>query len=486
MNLYATQGNAAAQTSTPEDLFEQPEQPFGARPENTYALELPVYGVPAPDRVWQLEAALQSLKNGIFYDAACYWDAMMDTAEIKGPITTRINGVLGAGIDFSSDPDGGKEQAAKIAEELRDKWPRMHSDAALSKLIRYVLGTGIAVAEKLYASGDRWDYRLRIWHNKYIYWRDDTRAYHLQTQNRGLIQLPRPGEHSSQWMVFAPFGYDAAYLEGLFGALRLPWLGFNWSDRDWNRYNEVHGLAIRKAVVPQSARDEDKKAFVLRVSQLNAETTIRCPQDKDGNKFDLELLEAQADGWQTFDKRIESSRKSVAIAVLGQATSTLGSSGLGSDKNPGDAVRLDIKRSDNSGLSQFLYDQGIREWAAFNFGDPDLAPKPPQDDKRSGYYQVEPPEDSAKAAAQALAIAQSCAQFKMADAPVSMRAYLDGFGIPVETEQEEAQRKAKAMAEQQQRMAQMQTIGASPSDGDKPSSAASGGDAPPTNSKEPA
>jgi len=150
-----------------------------------------------------------------------------------------------------------------------------------------------------------------------------------------------------------------------------------WSDRDFARWCEVHALAIRKAIVPQDAKDAEKKNFVQQVSRLGNETTIRTPQDKDGNKFDVELLEAVSDTYKGLESRIRLCDENIAIVALGQKTSTQGATGLGSDEAPGDSVRLDLKKFDNATMSQCIYQQGLRQWARFNHGREELAPRPP-------------------------------------------------------------------------------------------------------------
>jgi phage gp29-like protein len=429
-----------------------------SKPQVVVYEELPVYGVPPPDRTWILEQTLQELERGLFVNAARLWDSMLRDDRIFATVQTRVNGLLGMPIDLEAGKDTAQGRA--VSDEVKDCWSDMFPSSELAELQRWGLGVGVGVAEKEYKPGaNKWEFCIKkVWHPQTLIWRWDERRYYLTTQNKAQIPLPHPWEDSSQWIIYTPYGYERAWLRGLIRPLAKTWMIRQWSDRDFARWCEVHAIAIRKAIVPQKGDDKEKKSFFQQVSRLGNETTIRVPQDSDGNKFDVELLEAVADTYQGLESRIKLCDDNIAIVALGQKTSTEGASGLGSDEAPGDSVRIDLKKFDNTAMSQCLYKQGLKQWARFNHGRDELAPKPPMHEKRSGFWIVEPVEDKAKAADQMLKTAQALVAFKAATSPVDDRQLLEQGGVPILTEEQHAQKQQKAI-EYARQMAQTKPDG---------------------------
>jgi phage gp29-like protein len=70
-------------------------------------------------------------------------------------------------------------------------------------------------------------------------------------------------------------------MEGLIRSLAIPWLFRQFGYRDWDRYNEVHGIPIRAIIEPSEWDDEDKKQALCEVAMLASEWIIRLPQKPD-------------------------------------------------------------------------------------------------------------------------------------------------------------------------------------------------------------
>ncbi len=121
------------------------------------------------------------------------------------------------------------------------------------------------------------------------------------------------------------------------------------------------------------------------IANMGANSVIKSKQDNDGNKYAVELIESKGTGYKTFPEALAWCNEEIAQVLLGQTMSMDGQGGLGSQEEPGKAVRADIRASDNEKLCECLLEQGIRELVEYNYGDPELAPKP--------NYQVDPPED---------------------------------------------------------------------------------------------
>ena len=407
-------------------------------------VELPVVGVRPPDRKWLLDNLIGQLDNGQFQLSGLLGDGMKRDGRIMGALEQRNAGLFGAPLElvpsrFGLKPDDeDNQQAVDIRDEIQAGWDKMFPRCELEKLNIYGVLQGLGIAEKLWDTSTKpWTFTIDVRHPQFYLWLWNTGCYHLITYNRSLIRVPRRG---AQFIVHTPYGYKNAFLDGRIRALVDPWMMSQWTQTDWARWCEVHGKPILKAIVPQSASPAEEKKYVGEVARLNAESAIRVKQDKDGNKYDVELLEAASMGWKGFEAMLAWADKRKSEVLCGQAASMDGQGGLNSQENPGSGVRNDIKASDNAKLCESLYSQALREYCEYNHGNADLAPKPS--------YQVLPPDDEADAAKTDQAIGQALVYFDQAKAPVNVRKFLEERGYPLLTEEEEAAMKEEAQAKE--------------------------------------
>lgn len=403
-------------------------------------VELPVVGVRPPDRKWLLDNLIGQLNNGQFQLSGLLGDGMKRDARIMGALEQRNSALFGAPLELSPsltdtqpgedgkpDKDNPSEQAIAIRDEVQEGWEKMFPRSELEKLNAYGTMQGIGIAEKLWDTSEKpWKFTIDVRHPQFYLWLWNTGCYHLITLNRSLIRVPRRG---TQFIVHTPYGYKNAFLDGRIRALVDPWMMSQWTQSDWARWCEVHGKPMLKAIVPMSATPAEEREYVSRASKINAETVIKVRQDKDGNRYDLELLEAASMGWKGFEAMLAWADRKKSEVIVGQSTSMDGQAGLGSQENPGSGVRDDIKASDNAKLCETLYTQALREYCEYNYGNADLAPRP--------CYQVTPPEDEAEIADTDQKISQALVYFDQAKAPVNVRKFLEERGYPLLTEEEE-------------------------------------------------
>lgn len=415
----------------------------GATDDNTVptqlvpTIELPVYGVRPVDRKWWLDQFMGELDNGQFANSGRLADAMRRDGRYTGAIEQRMAGLFGAPLEL--EPADESAQAGTIRDEIQKGWEHMFPRTELEELHFYGILQGIGIAEKVWDTTKKpWTFRIRPRHPQFYLWLWNTGCYHLITLDRSLVPVP---ERSTQFINYAPYGYNRAFLNGRIRSLVDAWMIRGWGKSDWPHYNEMYGKMIKKAIVPQQADPKQEKQFVDAVSKMANNTTIKVRQDKDGNKYDVELVEAKSTGWKTFQELMAWADSEITNVLLGQSQSTDGQGGLGAQDKPGDSVRDDIKAADSFKLCETLYSQALREYCEFNYGNADLAPRPK--------YQVQPPEDESKLAATDLAIGQALVAFKNAGAPIDVRDYLEQRNYPLLTPTEEAAQKAQAMEEAQ-------------------------------------
>ncbi len=398
--------------------------------------ELPIATYFGWDRVQQIDSIINSHDKGNFNSSAILSDAMLRDDRIQADLTTRCNGLVGTPIRF--DPANVSRKAQKVADlvggtdDRPGLWSRMFPASSISDLLRWGLMLGVGVAEIVWRTDEEtgaWVPHLKVWHPQFLYYRWDTGSYWLITQD-GNVELPRTDRdvHSDgHWVLFTPYGFSYGWLRGLVRSLGRPYIARQWTYRDWARYDEVHGLAIRKAIVPSGADNKIKDRFWSKIANIASETVVECPTMADGTKFDIELVEAKADTYQGFDKFLERLEKSIAITITGQDMSQRAQGG--SLAQAKDNIREDYRRFDATEIAKILYLQVLYWFAKFNFGD-GLTPIPS--------YEVDPPEDELSEATALQAVATAVTTFANSSKPlpVDYRAILDHHGVPTVSEEE--------------------------------------------------
>jgi phage gp29-like protein len=385
--------------------------------------QLPVYTWTDWDTVDKVKAALTNLEAGHFLQAAQLVDAMGRDDRISGVLRIRVNSLFGLPVDY--DEDG----AENITKELKDLRPKMFPKSQAKKLLRSGIMLGVGLARNVWERTETsWTPRLEWWHPQFIQWRWDTWSFHVQT-TQGLVEVKRG---DPDWVLYTPSGEHLGWLEGTVRALAIPWLIRQWARRDWARYSEVHGLPIRKGIVPASAAEPDVERFIYELSQLGSEVTIRLPQGSgDGTKFDVELLEATSQGsWEGFQALLQKTDADIAIAVLGQNLTTEISKGDGSRAaaQVHQSIRQDVLEDDGSSLDDCLHEQVVQPWALYNYGDADAAP--------AARTHTEPPDDLKGTAETFKSVADALNGFKALRVPVNVEQVCSTFGVPVEEDGE--------------------------------------------------
>ena len=341
------------------------------------AVQLPIYGVPPSTLVPAVSATLLQLEQGSFWAAAYLADGMMRDDQIFATLQVREAGLLGRPRHIEAAIDGDA-----FCKQVEGVYNRAVPDPQLGLLMRYGWLLSVGIAQRVYDNRfGKMTPTIHTWNPRYLRYDWLLRRYRLVTENRGEITI-EPGD--PEWIVYEPYG-PLGWIHGaLIRPLALPWLIRYWVRNWWARYAEVHGQPIRKAIIPPDRRPDDERKFLSDLQRIGHEAVVRLQQGKEGNHFDLQLLEASSNSWQGFQALLEHEDDAIAKLVLGQSQSTKGQGGLGSTEKPGDAVRIDIARQD-AHVTDCVREQFLCPWAMAETGDPDKAPKV--------CYDVDPPED---------------------------------------------------------------------------------------------
>jgi phage gp29-like protein len=147
----------------------------------------------------------------------------------------------------------------------------------------------------------------------------------------------------------------------------------------------------------------------------------------------LGVLEAAAKTWEMFPGAIQAAAQELVIAITGQSSSTEITQGQDTGATLHGQVRQDLIDADAQTLSTCLRERCLRDYAALNFGDAELAPWP--------RWKTDPPAN-AKARGEAMSSLGAGIEALDRVAPegkrVDRRAVLEAHGIPLEDRPEPA------------------------------------------------
>ena len=384
--------------------------------------QFPVYGTIRTDRTWQSNAVLTELEDGYFRNAALLWDGIVRDDRCAAVLHTRCSALTGLPVEMI--PAGPSELEIRVARDAEKNFKRLFPDWWVFETVRWGQGLGVSVSIQRWAQdADGWWPNLEIFHPSNLQFTFGTMTYEASHVG-GLSEVTRGGD----WFLYTPMGYYYGWRRALLLQMANLYLMRQWNYRDWARANEVYGIPIRKAIVPEAADKDLKKQFLKDISNLGNEAAVQLPQSAE-NKFDVELLEAESDLHLSFKDFMDQLNASIAISANGQNLTTEVKGGSFAAAQIHEGIQATRFAADGSGLAQDMHEQVLREWARRNYGSEALAPKP--------RYKTEAPEDKAKQAQTLKTLAEALTGFIQAGAPIDVRSLLEKFEVPL-----------KAMADQ--------------------------------------
>lgn len=389
--------------------------------------DLPIQTFTDWDSVPVVKQALNDHEFGYFRSSALLWDSMLRDDRIAAVLDTRLDDLLGLDREFHPPGDEEKGPGRDVADQLEKEFDLLFPRPAVYELARWGLGLGVGLGELRWKKrgGRTRGFELYVWHPTYVWWRWDTRSFWVSTMDGPEEVVPGKGK----WVLYTPYGFQRGWIHGKVRSLAFLFLMRQWALRDWARNTEVHGLPIRKAIVPAAGKEEDKEKFQQQVAALGSETTIRLPRgESDGDKFDLELLEAENNTGEGFERYLKEIDSSIAIRVLGQNLTTEAGSGKGggaySAAQVHERVEGKILRADGAALGSCLKQQAVDLWVSLNHGDPELlAP--------SVGWKTDPDEDKTEASTALSNLTGALKNIKDTGAPIDVRQLLSDYDLPI-------------------------------------------------------
>jgi len=326
-----------------------------------------------------------------------------------------------------------RDKRRRARRAVERAWRRVFTDELLDQFMMWSVFMGFVLCEVQWTSvedeevGEVWTPYLKIWHPSYVYYDMGVRRYVAITQE-GNVYIDPSDPH---WFLFTPFGEYRGWLRGAVRSCAAPWLGRNFTLRDWMRYCEVHGLPIKLIDAPAQSNAPDKARMFSQVRNMGAQTTILLPQQgvggtvQDGTKWDVRLLEAKDEAWACFPGLKRDCDMSIQLAIRGtNLTSEIqgGSYAAAQVHSDEDSSYADSDSRKLCASATKLF----RLFCAYNFADADLCPS----------LRLEPPDkqDKTMLAQSQLNVANSYKTLIDMGVPaesIDVRAWFEKFDIPL-------------------------------------------------------
>ena len=333
--------------------------------------------------IGQIRNALLAHRQGEFSAVSLLFDSMLEDDELPGTLQKRINATLRSEFSLKINEDRDLNRKEQQAEDL---FPDMVPDDQLFDLIAswLILGVGVAMID-WNIKGPLWIPKLRALPSEFLRYDENLRQWTYEA--REGTQIVEPG--NGKWVLLT--SGDRGWIWGLIRGLATLWLGKRLTEGDWQRYCQKHGLPIIKAKVPIFRDEKEKNRFIDELCEIQSEGVIGLPQGTDESQsYDVELLEATDQSWESFQANLERADRKIQIMLLGSNIGTEQSEATGGSRAAAETSQSGIDRekakADEKRVSQVLKEQFLAPFFALNFGSAVPVPEP--------YWDVCPEEDA--------------------------------------------------------------------------------------------
>lgn len=320
----------------------------------------------------QMRGALRAHMWGIFDGSGQLTDAILGDDRVQATLGSRISGLFGRETRFR--PANDSIAAKECLDAWVACWPNFATAAAMTEMAAYSILMGFEPAQAVWGpyAGVEYAPQMRPFHPRYTYYNWQLRRLVALTQDGQMPVLPGNGK----WILHAPYGEYRGWIRGAVRPVAEPWLIRHWAIRDWARFSEVHGLPIKKAIVPASADEMQRDAYAKALTQLATETTVMVSRGNDGNNgYDLELVEAKDTAWEAFPGLRDHCDMAIVLAIKFQnLTTEIRSGGSLAASKTHENVDDRTTQYENVAWRWTIRQQVARPFAWLNFGDPELAP----------------------------------------------------------------------------------------------------------------
>lgn len=322
-------------------------------------------------RMDQARNALAAHMTGIFTGSSQLYEAILGDPRVQATLGSRLAALFGREVRFK--PANDSRAAKEVCDAWQEDWPALCQDNVQQQMQAWAVGMAFSHAQIVWdKTAARLRPQLRFWNSRYTYYHYELRRYIALTKDGQRAINPGDGK----WVQHTPFGAYRGWIHAAVLAITEPWIIRHYAITDWARFSEVHGMPIRKAIVPAAAPQPARDAFQAQLAKLGPETTIMVAHGVDGYglDYDLELVEAMDKAWESFPGLRDHCDMDITLAMLFQNLTTEVKGGSFAATKSHMDVRQSGTETDNESWKHTLHDQVASCYAYLNYGDASLAP----------------------------------------------------------------------------------------------------------------
>lgn len=324
-----------------------------------------------------IEAAEIQCDGGSLRMAADLCHALLGDDRVIATTGVLTRGLVSLPVSFETGGDKRKSRRVLRAIEADEDWWQMAPEGALAELVLWgvLLGVGFAKLVPVEGASGRGLLRLEVWDPRWFRYDVPLRRW-MVTLDTG-VEIPV--ETDGRWVVFTPYGEHTPWRRGIWRALARWWLLKHYARNDWARHSEVKaaGVLVGFNTLDASAKGAtdlsptQRQRLAAQLKTLGRDAVVMLPRG-----LDLKLVESTAKNFETYQAQIDAANTGMTIAALGQNLSTEVKGGSYAAAQVHQQVADHLRRALAEALSTTLHDQVLVFWAAWNFGDPGVAPWP--------------------------------------------------------------------------------------------------------------
>lgn len=366
-----------------------------------------------------LRAARSLADAGNLELAADFCESAMGDDRVAAALSTRTKGLIALPLTFESVR--GTKRLVKALEAGEDWWVSFPA-TALSQLLAWGILLGVGLGRIVWTDRgetiNRLVPKLQVWHPRHLRYDWQRRVWTVRVEG-GKVDDVIPG--AGEWILYTPYGESRPWAFGTWRAISLWHLLKRYAIEDWGYYSEKNGGGHLVAEADKDAKisKEARAQLALDLFEAKANSAMAMPPG-----FTIRKVESTANTWETFREQKNAADTGMSVAILGQNLSTEVNGPVATGATLHGRVLQVFIDADAETLSTCIHDQALVWWAEFNFGVRESAPW--------AIWDTKPPQDKKQNADVLKVVSESINTLSNANAPIDVRALLEGYGVPLQ------------------------------------------------------
>lgn len=334
----------------------------------------------SPRTCWSpilVRVAIDAHDIGQFRSSGILVDAMLKDPWIFSCCNTLVYGVIGLheGWRWEDGYVPTKEDEARL--EITNKWWECFLQSSVpATIVKWIANMGFSIVTKAWNLTETEDGEIyipdcHVVHPSNVYLEVYSGKYYVITQTHGVVEIDK---YDPRIQLIKHVDSERPFMQGAVRSLGMVWIDKITAQAAWRSFLDLFGNPLkvfttdREYSTPPEGDVEDFKSMLA--SSLQWGTPIHLMKDET-----LDLLQADSNSGDAFDKKIAADNKEISLVYLGQNLTTDVSSGSMAAAKVHENVKADYIEAYAKMLNSALY-QIVKEFYLFNFGEGVEVPMP--------------------------------------------------------------------------------------------------------------